>query len=51
LDGLGPSGGNAHCSERSADGTKVPEYVDMPSFIPKALLTTLALVRMLGEKA
>lgn len=51
LDGLGPSGGNAHCSERSADGTKVPEYVDVPSFIPKAMLTTLALVRMLGEKA
>ncbi|RBP45714.1 glutamate carboxypeptidase [Roseimicrobium gellanilyticum] len=51
LDGLGPSGGNAHCSERSTDGTKVPEYVDVPSFIPKAMLTALALVRMLEEKA
>lgn len=50
LDGLGPSGGNAHCSERTADGTKVPEYVDVPSFIPKATLSALALVRMLGEK-
>ena len=50
LDGLGPSGGNAHCSERSLDGAKVPEYVDVPSFIPKATLTALALVRLLGEK-
>jgi glutamate carboxypeptidase len=38
LDGLGPSGGNAHCSERSADGSKTPEYVETASFIPKAAL-------------
>jgi glutamate carboxypeptidase len=43
LDGLGPSGGNAHCSERSADGTKVPEFVEVDSFIPKAALGVLAL--------
>lgn len=43
LDGLGPSGGNAHCSERSADGRKVPEYVDVESFVPKATLNLLAI--------
>jgi glutamate carboxypeptidase len=38
LDGLGPSGGCAHCSERSADGSKTPEFVETASFIPKAAL-------------
>ena len=32
LDGLGPFGLNGHSSERNADGTKVPEYVVVPSF-------------------
>lgn len=45
LDGLGPSGDNDHCSERSADGTKLPEYVDRSSFVPKAALNVTALVR------
>ena len=48
LDGLGPSGGNAHCSERSADGTKLPEYVDVGTFVPKAALNALAMVRLEG---
>jgi len=47
LDGLGPSGANAHCSERSADGSKVPEYVEVDSFVPKTALNVLALLRML----
>ncbi|MBE7497737.1 MAG: M20/M25/M40 family metallo-hydrolase [Verrucomicrobiaceae bacterium] len=47
LDGLGPWGGNAHCSERSADGTKLPEYVETSSLVPKALINVLALVRLL----
>ncbi|NBV86030.1 MAG: M20/M25/M40 family metallo-hydrolase [Verrucomicrobia bacterium] len=47
LDGLGPSGANAHCSERSPDGLKVPEYVEAGSFIPKALLNVLALKSLL----
>jgi glutamate carboxypeptidase len=47
LDGLGPAGGNAHCSERSDDGSKVPEYVELGSFAPKALLNAAALVRLL----
>jgi glutamate carboxypeptidase len=49
LDGLGPSGGNAHCSERSADGSKLPEYVEPASFVPKAAMNILALLDMLGR--
>lgn len=47
LDGLGVSGGNAHCSERSADGKKDQEYLDLPSILPKATLNTLAILRLL----
>jgi glutamate carboxypeptidase len=49
LDGLGPNGANAHCSERSADGSKLPEYVDDASFVPKAAINVLAMTRLLGE--
>lgn len=49
IDGLGPFGGNAHCSERSDDGTKVPEFVDTRSFIPKALLNLLSLKSLLSK--
>jgi glutamate carboxypeptidase len=49
LDGLGPSGGNAHCSEQSDDGSKVPEFVDTQSFVPKALLNILSLERFLSD--
>ncbi|HSU57465.1 MAG TPA: M20/M25/M40 family metallo-hydrolase, partial [Candidatus Dormibacteraeota bacterium] len=38
IDGLGPWGDNDHCSERSPDGSKLPEYVEISSFVPKALL-------------
>jgi glutamate carboxypeptidase len=48
LDGLGPAGANAHCSERSADGSKLPEYVEVDSFVPKTLLNLLALNSLLG---
>lgn len=47
LDGLGPDGGCAHCSERSADGSKTPEYVDSTSIVPKATLNVLALLEFL----
>ena len=47
LDGLGPCGANAHCSERTADGSKVPEYVESDSFVPKAIINVLAIVRMM----
>jgi glutamate carboxypeptidase len=46
LDGLGPWGDNDHCSERSADGSKVPEYVSRSSFVPKALLNTIAIMHL-----
>ena len=36
IDALGPDGGNAHSSERSADGSKDQEYVTVDSFVPKA---------------
>lgn len=48
LDALGPSGGNAHCSQRSLDGSKDQEYVSPGSLVPKALLNTLALLMLLG---
>jgi glutamate carboxypeptidase len=44
LDGLGASGANAHCSERSEDGLKDQEYVRRDSFVPKALLNSVALL-------
>jgi glutamate carboxypeptidase len=46
LDGLGPAGNNAHCSERSPDGSKDQEYVLPGSFVPKALLNTLAILKL-----
>lgn len=46
LDGLGPWGDNDHCSERSADGSKLPEFVEVTSFVPKAALNTLAIARL-----
>jgi glutamate carboxypeptidase len=46
LDGLGPSGTNAHCSERSADGSKDQEYALSSSFVPKALLNITAILRL-----
>lgn len=46
LDGLGPWGDNDHCSERSLDGTKLPEFVEISTFVPKAALNTLAIVAL-----
>ncbi|MGV3658982.1 MAG: M20/M25/M40 family metallo-hydrolase [Prosthecobacter sp.] len=46
LDGLGPCGGNAHCSERTADGSKLPEYLEPGTLVPKAVMNALALVKM-----
>lgn len=47
IDGLGPSGGNAHCSERSDDGSKDQEFIYVPSLVPKALLNTIAILKLL----
>lgn len=49
IDGLGPWGDNDHCSERSADGSKLPEFVQVSSFVPKAILNTLAIKRLAGQ--
>ena len=49
LDGLGPNGGNAHCSERSDDGSKDQEYVLPESFAPKALLNCLAIMQLVNN--
>jgi len=48
LDGLGPWGDNDHCSERSADGSKLPEFVDVTSFMPKAALNVTAILKLTG---
>jgi glutamate carboxypeptidase len=47
LDGLGPAGGNAHCSERNEDRSKEQEYVRSSSFIPKAILNTRAIINLI----
>lgn len=49
LDGLGPQGDNAHCSERSPDGSKEQEYVDVTSFVPRAALSTVAILKLVEE--
>jgi glutamate carboxypeptidase len=49
IDGLGPDGGNAHCSERAEDGSKDQEYVEVTSFLPKALLNTMAILELLEQ--
>jgi glutamate carboxypeptidase len=46
LDGLGPSGTNAHCSERSSDRSKDQEYTLRSSFVPKALLNIAAILQL-----
>ncbi len=48
IDALGPSGGNAHCSERSPDGSKDQEYLFVPSLIPKTMLNLLAIYELAG---
>jgi glutamate carboxypeptidase len=48
LDGLGPWGDNDHCSERSADGAKLPEFVDASTFVPKATLNVVAIQKLCG---
>lgn len=49
LDGLGPNGANAHCSERSADLAKDQEYATLSSFVPKTLLNVLAVLTLIEQ--
>lgn len=51
LDALGASGGNAHCSERSADGSKEQEFVSRDSLVPKATLNAAAVLKLLRGSA
>ncbi|RMG90264.1 MAG: M20 family peptidase [Chloroflexi bacterium] len=51
LDGLGPSGGNAHCSEQSADGSKEQEYCLVTSFVPKTMLNLTAVSLLLTQSS
>ncbi len=48
LDGLGPGGGNPHCSRRAPDGSERPEYLDPSTLAPKAVMNALALASLLG---
>ena len=50
LDGLGPSGANAHCSERSADGSKEQEYAELESFIPKTIINAIAIAELVSRR-
>jgi glutamate carboxypeptidase len=46
IDGLGPSGGHSHCSERDLEEGKDQEYVLATSFVPKATLDTMAILEL-----
>ena len=48
IDGLGPSGENGHCSERSEDGSKDQEFATLSSFVPKTLLNFEAMRRLIA---
>ncbi len=43
LDGLGPTGRNYHCSEQDPDRGKEQEYIVPSSFVPKALMSVMAI--------
>ena len=43
LDGLGPFGLNGHSSERSSDGSKLPEYVVVSSFVEMGAINVAAI--------
>lgn len=46
IDGLGPAGAHEHSAERSDDGSKDQEYALASSFVPKAVLNTIAIARL-----
>jgi glutamate carboxypeptidase len=48
LDGLGPQGDHAHCSENDPAIGKEQEYVEAGSFVPKAVLNIAAIARLVG---
>lgn len=50
IDGLGPAGGNAHCSECSPDGSKDQEYVLPGSYLTKGVLNVVGLLKLIGNE-
>jgi glutamate carboxypeptidase len=50
IDGLGPDGGNAHCSEKADDGSKDQEFILPDSYVPKALLNILSIMRLVEQQ-
>lgn len=50
LDGLGPFGLNGHASERSADGSKVPEFVIPQSFVEMGATTVRAIQELCADE-
>lgn len=51
LDGLGAWGDNDHCSERSPDGSKLPEYIEVNGIVPKAMVNTVAILKLCERPA
>lgn len=49
LDGLGPLGENAHCSEHDPATGKEQEFALTSSFVPKAVLNTLAILELIDH--
>jgi glutamate carboxypeptidase len=49
LDGLGPSGRNAHCSEHYPEAGKEQEYCLISSFVPKAMLNITAVLKLIAN--
>ena len=47
IDGLGPVGANAHCSEKTPDGSKDQEYALQSSFVPKTVLNALSIIQLI----
>ena len=48
LDGLGPFGLNGHSSERNPDGSKLPEYVVVSSFLEMGAINVAAIRELRG---
>jgi glutamate carboxypeptidase len=49
LDGLGPFGLNGHSSERNSDGSKLPEYAVVSSFLDMGAINVAA-IRQLADR-
>jgi len=49
IDGLGPYGAHSHCSERNPEEGKNQEFANRSSFVPKALLNTLAILKLIEK--